>query len=543
MSFKREKFALMKKIILDQKDISKIKRRRTFAIISHPDSGKTTITEKFLLLGKVIHQTGIIKPKRFKKYTKSDWMDIERQRGISINTSVMSFSYLGYHINLLDTPGHEDFSEDTYRVLTAVDCCLIIIDGSKSVESRTEKLMKVARIKKIPIITFINKIDRNTYNYIKILDDIERKLKIFCVPINWPIGCGKLFKGIYDIYTNKISLFTQNSLIKVIKKNIFLNHNDFFLRKYLEKNEILQLLEDLELIQSCYNSFNKRKFLQGKETPLFFGSALNNFGIKNILNKIVLWAPYPKIRNSLTRKVFSIEKYFSGFVFKIQANMNPKHHDRIAFIRIVSGKYTEGMKFYHVRTKKIKIIKNAVNFIAGERCLIKKAYPGDIIGIHHMGDIKIGDTFTEGELINFIEVPKFAPEYFKIIYLKDSFQQKKLLRGLKQLSEEGVISFFQTFIDRSLILGVIGKLQFDIVLERLKIEYHVVAKYRKTDISIIRWISSTNKKAFEIFKKENDLFLAYDNDNEIIFFTTNIFKLNLIKSQYKDIYFSEMKRF
>ncbi|CAL4324288.1 Peptide chain release factor RF3 [Buchnera aphidicola (Chaetosiphella stipae setosa)] len=526
-------------MILDQKNKIKVKTRRTFAIISHPDSGKTTITEKFLLIGNVIHEAGFIKPKRLKKHTRSDWMDIEKKRGISINTSVMQFSYLKHHINLLDTPGHEDFSEDTYRVLTAVDSCLIVIDGSKSVESRTKKLMKVARMKEIPIITFINKMDRDTHDFLTILDDIEKKLKIFCAPINLPLGCGKSFKGTYNIYNNTISLYKKNSL----KKKIFKKFTYLFLKKYFQKNEISKFFEEIDLVKSGYNIFNKKKFLRGEVTPVFFGSALNNFGIQEVLKKIISWAPYPKNRNSLTRKVCAFEKFFSGFVFKIQANMNLRHHDKIVFIRIVSGKYQIGMRFFHVRTKTTKVIKHAMNFIAGERFFIKKAYPGDIIGIHSTQDIKIGDTFTEGELINFIEIPKFTPEFFKIIYLKNSFQHKKLLRGLKQLSEEGVVNFFKPFINSYLIVGVIGKLQFDVILERLKNEYHIFAKYKKTNVSLIRWISSANKNLLEKFKKENNSFLAYDSDNEIIFFTTNVFKLNLIQDKYKDICFSEIKKF
>jgi peptide chain release factor 3 len=533
----------MNKMILNPKRISKIKKRRTFAIISHPDSGKTTITEKLLLLGKVIHTAGTIKSKKSKKYTRSDWMEIEKKRGISVNTSIMQFSYLKHHINLLDTPGHEDFSEDTYRVLTAVDFCLMIIDGSKSVESRTKKLVKVARIKKIPIITFINKIDRNTYDFIKILDDIEKKLKISCTPITWPIGCGNFFKGIYDIYKNNISFYIKCFHKKEHVKNLILDRKNIFLRKYLNKNEILKLIEDIDLIKSCYSIFNRKKFLKGKETPVFFGSALNNFGIDDVLKKLILWGPYPQKRYSLTRKILPTEKFFSGFVFKIQANMNPKHHDRIAFLRIVSGKYKEGIKLFHVRLKKNKIIKNAINFIAGQRYLIKKAYPGDVIGIHSRGEIRIGDTFTEGELINFIEIPKIASERFKIIYLKNSLQQKKLLRGLIQLSEEGVVNFFKPFIDNFLILGVIGELQFDVVLERLKEEYRVIAKYKDTDISVVRWISSADTEILENFKRENYSSLAYDSNNELIFFTSSVFRLNLIINKYKNINFSKIRKY
>ncbi|CAL4324391.1 Peptide chain release factor RF3 [Buchnera aphidicola (Periphyllus testudinaceus)] len=529
--------------MLNQNSILKIKKRRTFAIISHPDSGKTTITEKFLLLGKVIHEAGTIKSRKSKKYAKSDWMEIEKKRGISVTTSIIKFVYLKHHLNLLDTPGHEDFSEDTYRVLTAVDCCIMVIDASKSVEKRTIKLMKVARLRKIPIITFINKLDRDSHDFFKILDDIENKLKIICIPINWPIGSGRNFKGVISIDKKKVSLYIKNTL----KENNKLTEFIFYLKnktlnKYFKKNEIFNLKEELDLIKSYYTKFNKKNFLKGIETPIFFGSALSNFGIDHVLKSLVDWAPYPKYRYSLTRKIKSIEKTFSGFVFKIQANMNLKHHDRIAFIRIVSGKYKKGMKFYHVRTKTKSIINNAVNFIAGKRFLIDNAYPGDIIGIYSKGNIKIGDTYTEGENISFSEIPKFSPELFRLVYLKDSFKQKKLLRGLNQLSEEGVVYLFKPFLNNSLILGVIGRLQFDVVLERLNFEYKVLANYKKTNISCIRWISSNNKKFLEKFKKENFSSLAYDNNNEIVYFSTSIFKLNIIISKYKNIIFSKIKQ-
>ncbi|NIH16458.1 MAG: peptide chain release factor 3 [Buchnera aphidicola (Periphyllus lyropictus)] len=528
----------MKPKILDCHSIVQIKKRCTFAIISHPDSGKTTITEKFLLLGKVIHEAGTIKSRKSKKYAKSDWMKIEQKRGISVTTSVMKFSYLKRYINLLDTPGHEDFSEDTYRVLTAVDSCLIIIDASKSVEKRTKKLMKVARLKKIPVITFINKLDRNSYDSLKILDDIEKKLKILCVPITWPIGSGKFFKGVFNVYDNTVSLYKKN--LKNFKENISI-YDYSYLKKIFSKYEFKKLREDWELITSCYQNFNKKNFNKGIETPVFFGSALANFGIDHVLNKLVKWAPCPTFKYSSKRKIFSIEKNFSGFVFKIQANMNPKHHDRIAFIRIVSGKYKEGMKLYHVQNKSIYVVKNAINFLAGERFIIKEAYPGDIIGIYSKGNIKIGDTFTEGENINFYEIPKFPPELFKCIYLKDSLQQKKLLSGLKQLSEEGAVHIFKPFVNNYIILGVIGSLQFDVILERLKIEYNVLANYRSTNISFIRWITCNDLKLLEEFKLKNYSSLAYDSNNEIVYYSNSLFNLNIIISKYKEICFLKTK--
>lgn len=531
-----------KNIKININNLSKIKKRRTFAIISHPDSGKTTVTEKFLLLSKVIHQAGTVKSRKSKKYVKSDWMEIEKKRGISITTSVIQFTYLKHYLNLLDTPGHEDFSEDTYRVLTAVDSCLMIIDASKSVEKRTKKLIKIARLKKVPIITFINKLDRNTHEFIKILDDIENKLKIFCIPVTWPIGSGKNFKGIFNFYTNKVFLYYKDLKAEdLISIKVISIVDSFTLKKYLSNNEISSLLEDLDLIKSYYHTFNQKKFLKGLETPIFFGSALNNFGLNDVLNALVKWSPYPKFRISKSRRINSTETKFSGFVFKIQANMNLKHHDRVAFIRIVSGKYVEGMKIFHVRIRKFIIIKNAMNFVAGERFIIKKAYPGDIIGIHSRGNIKIGDTFTEGENIEFSEIPKFSPEVFKCIFLKDSFKQKTLIRGLKQLSEEGVVHVFKPLVNNLLVLGVIGQLQFDVILERLKIEYKVLASYKNTNISYIRWIESDNLELLEKFKKENYSSLAYDHDHSIVFFSQTSFKLKTIISKYKYINFLKIK--
>ncbi|WP_348769409.1 peptide chain release factor 3 [Buchnera aphidicola] len=517
-----------------------IKKRRTFAIISHPDAGKTTVTEKMLLLGKVIRTSGTVKARGNGKYVKSDWMKIEKDRGISITTSVMQFQYKNILINLLDTPGHQDFSEDTYRILTAVDCCLLVIDAAKGIEERTKKLIKISRLHHTPIITFINKLDRDSLDSIEILDQIEKELQLSCIPITWPISCGRNFQGVFHLYEKLIYLYNKSK-----KPSVFKNHFDY-LNQCLLKNDInsdliLQVSEELKLISHIYSDFNKKDFLKSVITPVFFGSALSNFGIDHILDSLIKWAPSPIYRNSNKRKVRPEEKYFTGFVFKIQANMDLKHHDRIAFIRIVSGKYKKGIKLKHVRTKKNIIISDAFYFIAGDRFDIKQAYPGDIIGIHNHGTIKIGDSFTEGEEINFIGIPSFAPEIFRRIFLKNPLDQKKLKKGLNQLSEEGAIQVFYPLNNNHVILGAIGILQFDVVIHRLKVEYKIDALYEKVNIKFARWITSDYKKNIEIFLNKNNSCIALDNFNNLTYLAPSQANLNIIMSRYIDINFNEIR--
>ncbi|QCI19056.1 peptide chain release factor 3 [Buchnera aphidicola] len=519
---------------------SEIKKRRTFAIISHPDAGKTTITEKMLLLGKVLRISGTVKARGSGKYAKSDWMKIEQDRGISITTSVMQFEYKNILINLLDTPGHQDFSEDTYRILTAVDCCLLVIDASKGIEERTKKLMDVSRLHNTPIITFINKLDRDSLEPIEILDQIEKELKLSCIPITWPISCGRNFKGVFHLDKKLIYLYDK------LKKNHVFKNNFNYLNKSLLKKNIgsdlsIQIYEELKLISSIYSDFNKRDFLKSIITPIFFGSALANFGVNHVLESLIKWAPSPIYRNSNKRTVQPEEKNFTGFVFKIQANMDLKHHDRIAFIRIVSGKYRKGIKLKHVRIKKNIIISDAFYFIAGDRFSIKTAYPGDIIGIHNHGTIKIGDSFTEGEDINFIGIPSFAPEIFRRIFLKNPLQQKQLRKGLMQLSEEGAIQVFYPINNNHLILGAIGILQFDVVIQRLKIEYKIDAIYEKVNIILARWVTSSNKNSIDMFLNENRSYLALDNLNNLTYLAPNQANLNIITSRYVDINFNKTR--
>ncbi|ANZ22808.1 peptide chain release factor 3 [Buchnera aphidicola (Diuraphis noxia)] len=520
-----------------------LNKRRTFAIISHPDAGKTTITEKMLLFGKVIRTSGVVKGTGNIKYAKSDWMDIEKKRGISVTTSVMQFTYKKFLINLLDTPGHKDFSEDTYRILTAVDSCLVVIDAAKGIEERTQKLIDVTRMHNTPIITFINKLDRDSRDPIEILDEIEKKLKLSCIPVTWPISCGRNFKGVYHIYEKIIYLYknkvSQTQSLSRIEG--FYNLSSTVLDQYIGTILANQVRQELDLIMNVYAKFDSQKFLKGLLTPIFFGSALGNFGVDHVLTSLIKWAPPPLSRQTYTRQVNPQEKAFTGFVFKIQANMDLKHRDRIAFIRIVSGQYTKGMKLRHVRIKKNIIISDVFSFLAGDRLLIKKAYPGDIIGFHNHGTIQIGDTFTEGEDIKFIGIPSFAPEMFRRIYLTNPLQQKQLIKGLKQLSEEGTIQVFRPINNNNLILGAIGILQFDVVIERLKMEYHIDAQYEEINVVVARWIRSKTHLHLDSFKNNNSMYLAYDIFNNLIYLAPSQANLNIVMNEYSDIIFDKMR--
>src|SRR5574344_3861 len=456
--------------------LKEINKRRTFAIISHPDAGKTTITEKVLLFGRAIQRAGTVKGRGANgAFAKSDWMEMEKQRGISITTSVMQLPYHDCLVNLLDTPGHEDFSEDTYRTLTAVDCCLMVIDAAKGVEDRTRKLMEVTRLRDTPIITFMNKLDREIRDPMELLDEVENELKIKCAPITWPIGCGKLFKGVYHLYKDEIYLYQSGQGHTIQEKRVIKGLDNPELDKAVGEDLIDQLREELELVQGASHTFEQEAFLKGEMTPVFFGTALGNFGVDQMLDALTERAPSPMPRQSDSRIVEASEEKFSGFVFKIQANMDPKHRDRIAFMRVVSGKYEKGMKMRHVRIGKDVNISDAVTFMAGDREQAEEAYPGDIIGLHNHGTIQIGDTFTQGENMRFTGIPNFAPELFRRIRLRDPLKQKQLLKGLVQLSEEGAVQVFRPLQNNDLIVGAVGVLQFDVVVSRLKSEYNVEA--------------------------------------------------------------------
>ena len=517
-----------------------VKLRRTFAIISHPDAGKTTITEKLLLLGNIIQVAGTVKSKKSDRHATSDWMQMEKERGISVTSSVMQFPYKGCVVNLLDTPGHEDFSEDTYRTLTAVDSALMVIDGAKGVERRTIKLMDVCRLRDTPIVSFINKMDREIRDPVDLLDEIEAVLKIMCAPMNWPIGCGKDFKGVYSFYTDIIHVFQQGQG-SIIPKDVQIEGlyseqaSEFF--GYLAEN----IREEIELVRGATNTFDMELFLSGKLTPVFFGTALSNFGIREMLNSFIDLAPPPQFRASVERNVSAGEKEFSGFVFKIQANMDPKHRDRMAFMRICSGRYTKGMKAHHVRQKKDLRISDAVGFKAGERVSLDEAVAGDIIGLHNHGSIQIGDTFTTGEHLKFTGIPYFSPELFRRIRLRDPLKMKQLRKGIQQLSEEGSTQVFFPLNSNEIIVGAVGQLQFDVVTFRLKDEYGVEAVYEPINIYTARWIESDDVRKIEEIKRKVPDGVALDGGGHLAYLASTRVNLSLTEERYPDLRFASTR--
>jgi len=517
-----------------------IKRRRTFAIISHPDAGKTTLTEKLLLFGGAIHIAGAVKARRTSRHAASDWMDIERERGISVTTSVMTFNYKDFEMNLLDTPGHQDFSEDTYRVLTAVDSALMVIDSVKGVESQTEKLMEVCRMRNTPIITFINKLDREGMPALDILSDIEDKLQIECAPLSWPIGMGKDFKGVYNLFRGELHLFTPGEETR--------NHDGVRITDLRDTrlDELLgsradELREDTALLEGAANPLEMSHFLNGSQTPVFFGSALNNFGVRELLDAFVEMAPAPRPRPAASREVSPYEEPFSGFVFKIQANMDPAHRDRMAFLRICSGKFTRGMKVVHHRLGKQIALANATIFMAQDRANVDEAYPGDIIGIHNHGTIRIGDTFTEKEELRFTGIPSFAPEHFRRVILKNPLKQKQLQKGLAQLAEEGAVQFFRPLTGSDYLLGAVGALQFDVTVARLKAEYGVDAVYEPVGFSTARWIGCDDQKRLKEFTIKHADNVAHDAQGRLTYLAPNSWRLGFVMEDWPYIAFHKTR--
>jgi peptide chain release factor 3 len=514
-----------------------INKRRTFAIISHPDAGKTTLTEKLLLFGGAINLAGTVKGRKASRHATSDWMELEKQRGISVTTSVMQFPYKDCILNLLDTPGHEDFSEDTYRTLTAVDAALMVIDAGKGVEPRTIKLMQVCRLRNTPIITFINKMDRDGRDPIELLDEIEKILEIQCAPVTWPIGSGKFFKGVYNLLTDEVHLYTPGMGERTQTGTIIKGLDNPELKAKL--GDLLDEFKiELELVHGASHSFNQSAYLQGKQTPVFFGSALNNFGVQDLLDAFAGMAPAPQPRATETREVQPNEKDFTGFVFKIQANMDPQHRDRIAFLRVCSGKYSKGMKMRHLRIARDIQISNALTFMAGEREHVEEAYPGDIIGLHNHGTIQIGDTFTQGENLKFTGIPHFAPELFKAVRSKDPLKAKALHKGLMQLSEEGATQVFRPLGDNRIILGAVGILQFDVVAHRLMHEYNVDCAYDTINVSTVRWVSCNDPKIIEDFKKKHGDQLALDHADNLTYIAPTMVNLNLTQERWPQIKFT-----
>lgn len=515
---------------------AEIDRRRVLAIISHPDAGKTTITEKLLLFGNLIQVAGTVKGKKSDRHATSDWMTMEQERGISVTSSVMQFPYQERMVNLLDTPGHEDFSEDTYRVLTAVDSALMVVDGAKGVEERTIKLMDVCRLRDTPIFTFVNKLDRDIRDPIEILDEIEEVLKIQCAPINWPLGMGKEFKGVYELATDRIVVYEQGQGHQIPEVRVIEGLNSEEARELL--GEYLDDFKDeIELVKGASHEFDKEAYLKGELTPVYFGTALGNFGVREMLNDFVNWAPSPQDRATESRLVDSREEKFSGFVFKIQANMDPKHRDRIAFMRICSGQYSKGMKMRHCRTGKDVKVADAVTFLAGDRTRAEIAVSGDIIGLHNHGTIQIGDTFTNGEVLKFKGIPHFAPELFKRIRLKDPLKLKQLQKGLTQLSEEGSTQVFMPLRNNELIVGAVGVLQFEVVAYRLKDEYKVDCIYEPVTIHVARWVDSEDSGKLEEFKRKAHDNLAIDGGGYLTYLAPTRVNLNLMEERHPDIAF------
>lgn len=510
--------------------------RRTFAIISHPDAGKTTITEKVLLFGQALQRAGTVKGKKSGQHAKSDWMEMEKERGISITTSVMQFPYKGCLVNLLDTPGHEDFSEDTYRTLTAVDSCLMVIDVAKGVEARTVKLMEVTRLRDTPIITFMNKMDRDVRDPIEVMDEVETVLNIKCAPITWPIGMGKEFKGVYNLLTDEIFLY-QSGLGHMIQERRVIKGLDNPALDEAIGPFAEDFREEMELVLGASHEFDLEAFLNGELTPVFFGTALGNFGVDHMLDGLTKWAPKPLPRKTDLREVVATEEKFSGFVFKIQANMDPKHRDRIAFMRICSGKYEKGMKMKQVRINKDVKIADAVTFMAGDRSNVEEAYAGDIIGLHNHGSIQIGDSFTAGEMMKFSGIPNFAPEMFRRIRLRDPLKAKQLQKGLIQLSEEGAVQVFRPFINNDMIVGAVGVLQFEVVVQRLKTEYKVDAIYEAISVATARWCTCDDERTLDQFKKKAGDYLAYDGGNNLTYIAPTMVNLSLAQERHPDIKF------
>ncbi len=512
------------------------KGRRTFAIISHPDAGKTTVTEKMLLFGKAILLAGTVKGRKAARHATSDWMEMEKERGISITSSVMQFPYKERIVNLLDTPGHEDFSEDTYRTLTAVDSALMVIDCAKGVEERTIKLMEVCRLRDTPIMTFINKLDREGRDPIELMDEVEDILKIRCAPITWPIGMGKNLKGVFHLRNDSVHLFSPSDADKISSGEVIQGLDNPRLDEIIG-DMAAEFRDEIELVRGASHEFDHEAYLKGELTPVFFGSAINNFGMAELLDSFVEWAPPPQPRATLTRLVQPDEPDFTGFVFKIQANMDKQHRDRIAFVRICSGKYQKGMKVRHVRLGRDIKIPDALTFMADDRGHVDEAWPGDIIGIHNHGTIRIGDTFTQGENLAFTGIPNFAPELFRRARLKDPLKMKALMKGLTQLCEEGATQLFKPLTNNDLILGAVGVLQFEVVAQRLKDEYGVECQFEPINVNTARWVESDDEKKLAEFKIKAKSNLALDHAGDLAYIATSRVNLQMTVERWPEIRF------
>lgn len=520
-----------------------IKKRRTFAIVSHPDAGKTTLTEKLLLFGGAIQIAGAVKSNKIKKTATSDFMEIEKQRGISVATSVMGFEYEGIKINILDTPGHQDFAEDTFRTLTAVDSVIIVIDAAKGVEPQTKRLMKVCRMRKTPVIVFINKLDRPAKDAFELLDEIESELEISVRPLSWPIGMGDRFKGVYNLFEKKLNLYQSRDKQKLGEIIEFENLNDSSLENHIGDEPAARLREEVELINEVYDDYDVEGYLSGDIAQVFFGSALNNFGVKDLLDCFIRIAPYPKPVEAEERSVDPFDEKFSGFVFKIHANIDPRHRDRIAFVKICSGVFQKNKPYLNVRTNKNFKISSPTSFMAERKETVEYAYPGDIIGIHDTGNFKIGDSITEGEKIHFKGLPSFSPEMFRYIENGDPLKFKQLHKGIDQLMDEGVAQVFKNKFNGRKIIGTVGALQFDVIEFRLKHEYGASCKYEPISLYKACWIESDKKEELEDFKKRKYQFIAEDKHGREVFLADTAFSLQMAQEKYPNIQFHSTSEF
>jgi peptide chain release factor 3 len=519
--------------------LQEIARRRTFAIISHPDAGKTTMTEKLLLLGGAIQMAGTVKARKATRHATSDWMEIEKERGISVTTSVMRFDYDNFEVNLLDTPGHNDFSEDTYRTLTAVDSALMLIDSGKGVEAQTIKLMNVCRMRHTPIVTFMNKLDRDGLSPFELIDNVEKVLKIDCCPMTWPIGMGKEFRGVYDIRNNRIFVFDRSQdggrggVVEIA------GLDDPQLDNITGKGAADRVREELELVMGAGVDFDREAFVAGRQSPVFFGSAFVGFGVEEMLQTFLEITPPPQARAARERIVESAEEKFSGFVFKIQANMDPKHRDRIAFLRVCSGRFERGHRAWHVRMGREFRIANPITFLANSREIVEEAYPGDIIGIHDHGVIEVGDTFTEGEELHFVGVPSFAPEIFRRVRLENPLKTKNLKKGLEQLAQEGAVQLFKPVYSADFVVGVVGALQLDLLKHRLDSEYDVKGIFEDVALQTARWYRSSDAVALARFEEAMSRYIARDVKDRPVYLVESTWRLGFTAEQHPRIEFFE----
>ncbi|SOC80996.1 bacterial peptide chain release factor 3 (bRF-3) [Salinimicrobium sediminis] len=516
-----------------------IKRRRTFGIISHPDAGKTTLTEKLLLFGGAIQEAGAVKSNKIKKGATSDFMEIERQRGISVATSVLAFEYQGTKINILDTPGHKDFAEDTFRTLTAVDSVIVVIDVAKGVEEQTEKLVEVCRMRNIPMIVFINKLDREGKDAFELLDEIEQKLNLTVTPLSFPIGMGYDFKGIYNIWEQNVNLFTGDPR-KDIEETVEISDlASEELDQLIGSKAATTLREELELAQGVYPEFDKQAYLDGNLQPVFFGSALNNFGVRELLDCFISIAPPPRPKESDVRKVEPSEDQFTGFVFKIHANMDPKHRDRLAFIKIVSGKFERNTPYLHVRHNKKLKFSSPNAFFAERKEIVDVSYPGDIVGLHDTGNFKIGDTLTEGEELRYKGIPSFSPEHFRYINNADPMKSKQLEKGIDQLMDEGVAQLFTLELNGRKVIGTVGALQFEVIQYRLEHEYGAKCTYENLNVFKACWVEPKDPKSeeFKDFKRVKSKYLAHDKRGQLVFLADSAFSLQMAQQKYPNIKF------